>query len=118
MGCARQRPYLDISLAVLKRSGPNDENLVEFSEFKFERQVDLELELEAGSYIVLPRTSGCALRKPEAMNDEQVVLIDKITGNLTDEAVSTVTDIFRKFDMLLNRELSYTGNFIQLDSSI
>lgn len=90
--------------------GQNDENLVDYTEFKFERQVDLEVELEPGNYIVLPRTSGCAMRKPETLSDEPVSLIDKMTGSLTEDAVSTVTDIFRKFDMLLNRELSYTGN--------
>lgn len=29
-------------------------------------------------------------------------------GELSDLAASTVADIFRKFDMLLNRELTYT----------
>ena len=108
LGVSTLRPYLDISIAILKRQGSNNEALVDFTEFKFERQVDLEVELEPGNYIILPRTTGCALRKPEATNPEPVTLLDRF-GNLTEEAISAITDIFRKFDMLLNRELSYTG---------
>ena len=105
-GVAVSRPYLDISLAVLKRLNNNSVELVDFIDFKFERQVHLELELEAGSYIVLPRTTGCALKKTSDISTGAVPLVDRM-GNITDSLRSTIIDVFRKFDMLLNRELGF-----------
>lgn len=34
-------------------------------DFAAERQLELDVELEPGSYIILPRTSGCTLKRPE-----------------------------------------------------
>ena len=38
-----------------------------------------------------------------------VALVDRM-GQLSDAFKSTIVDIFRKFDMLLNRELGFVGN--------
>lgn len=107
-GVAHQRPYLDISLAILRKTGPNTEVIQSCTEFKFDRQIELEVELEPGTYIILPRTTGCTLRKPTTGSIETVPLISKY-GGFTAEAKSCFSDIFRKFDMLLNREMSYSG---------
>ena len=58
-----RRPYLDIGIAVLKRTSSGVE-LVDIKDLVSERQCELELDLEPGTYIILPRTSGCMLRRP------------------------------------------------------
>lgn len=107
-GVALNRPYLDISLVVLRRLRNNQVELVDFADFKFERQVHLELELESGSYIVLPRSTGCTLKKAGDLAVSAVPLLDRM-GGMTETYRSVVVDVFRKFDMLLNRELSFVG---------
>lgn len=108
VGVTVNRPYIDVSLVILKRLPNNNVELFDYVDFKFERQIHLEIELETGSYIILPRTTGCSLKKSSDMTTGAVPLLDQL-GNLTEAFRSTVIDIFRKFDMLLNRELSYAG---------
>lgn len=52
------------------------------------------------------RTTGCTLRRPADAKPENIKMMDK-SGKLHELVESTIIDIFRKFDMLLNRELSY-----------
>lgn len=59
-----RRPYLDVSAVVLKRTSEGIE-LVDLKDFVQDRQCEIEVTLEPGSYIILPRTSGCLLRRPE-----------------------------------------------------
>ena len=73
-GVLARRPYLDIGIAVLKRTMESFE-LVELKDFIQDRQCEIELNLEKGSYIVLPRTTGCTLRRPENAPIEQIQLI-------------------------------------------
>lgn len=47
------------------------------------------------------------LRRPQDAHDEHLQLIDS-HGNFHELFESTIQDVFRKFDMLLNRELSFT----------
>lgn len=103
-----QRPYLDVSLAVFKKLSGENQELVQCTEFNFERQVELEVHLDPGSYIIVPRTTGCSMRKTSNVDHEATPLLEKF-GYLTAEAKSCLKDIFRKFDMLLNRVLSYAG---------
>ena len=62
-GVLARRPYLDIGVAVLKRT-MNGVTLVDLKDFVTDRQCELDVTLEPGSYIILPRTSGCTLRRP------------------------------------------------------
>jgi hypothetical protein len=55
---------MDVSLAVLKCTAEGVE-LVDLKDFMQDRQCEMEVNLEPGSYIVLPRTTGCTLRRPE-----------------------------------------------------
>jgi len=55
---------MDVSLAVLKCTTEGVE-LVDLKDFMQDRQCEIEVNLEPGSYIVLPRTTGCTLRRPE-----------------------------------------------------
>lgn len=107
IGVAGKRQYLDIGIVVLKRLNDGTITVIGKQDFEIGRQTELEIVLEPGSYIVLPKTSGCLLKKPTDAPMERLKLMTT-KGELTDMAESTIADIFRKFDMLLNRELSYT----------
>ena len=50
----KKRGYLDVGLAVLKQ-GDNGYEVVQFAPLQRERQVELECNLEPGSYVVVPR---------------------------------------------------------------
>jgi len=61
----KRRPYMAVGIAIMKKV--ENEDGFEFSylkEFSQERQVELDIELEEGDYIILPRTSGCTLKRP------------------------------------------------------
>jgi len=57
------RPFIDISIAVLRKKPDNTLEVVDYVEFSRDRQVELEVKLDPGSYIILPRTTGCLLKK-------------------------------------------------------
>jgi len=62
--------------------------------------------LPEGSYILLPRTTGCTLRRPDNIKFQNLKLLSP-NDELTPLTRMCILDIFRKFDMLLNRELSF-----------
>lgn len=115
---------MDVSLAVLKCTTEGVE-LVDLKDFMQDRQCEIEVNLEPGSYIVLPRTTGCTLRRPEDAKPKDKKNIVKLlvpagsSDTIQKSSLSTdkrqmstlfditANDIFRKFDMLLNRELGY-----------
>jgi calpain-15 len=106
IGVALRRRYLDIGIVVLRRLQDGSISIVYAQELEIDREVELEITLDPGSYIILPRTTGCLLRRPADALPERVQLLDA-AGNLSELMNLTVADIFRKFDMLLNRELNY-----------
>ena len=106
-GVATRRSYLDIGFIVLKRLSDGSVAYVTSKDLVMDRQCELEVTLDPGAYIVLPRTTGCLLRRPVDLPSESVSLLSP-SGSLSELAESTINDVFRKFDMLLNRELSYT----------
>jgi predicted nucleic acid-binding protein len=67
-----RRPYLDVGIVVLKRTNDNNVELVDLKDFAIERQVELEVTLEPGSYIILARSTGCTLRRPADAQDENI----------------------------------------------
>jgi hypothetical protein len=71
LGVFAKRPYLEAGIVVLRRLGGGLE-LVDLRDFQQTRQCELELTLEPGSYIVVPRTTGCTLRPPAAPKDQQL----------------------------------------------
>jgi calpain-15 len=101
----RRRPYLDLSIAILRRTA-DGVDLVDLKDFVIDRQVELEVNLEPGSYIILPRTTGCLLKRPDNAAQQNVSLLNG-AGKLSDLLDTTLDEIFRKFDMLLQRELGY-----------
>ena len=69
-----RRPNLDLSIVVLKRQEETVE-LVDLKDFIQDRQISLEVNLDPGSYIILPRTTGCTLKAPTVKIDEQIKLL-------------------------------------------
>ena len=53
-----------IGIAILMKNKKGSYDLVFMKEFSAERQVELDVELEQGDYIIMPRTSGVALKRP------------------------------------------------------
>lgn len=103
---------MDIGIVVLKRTRDGLE-LIDLHDFQMVRQQELELTLEPGSYIILPRTSGCTLRRPEEAVDENISLLEKdlVTSPpcyfLHPLFEATIEDIFSKFDMSMNGVLGF-----------
>lgn len=81
-------------------------SLVEHKEYLIQRDTELELILEPGQYIVLPRTTGCSLRRPLQADAEAIKLIDH-QGNFHPTFRSTITDIFNKFDLIINHVIEF-----------
>ena len=61
---------------------------------------------EPRQYLIVPRTTGCGLKRPEYAEPEQIKLMDS-QGTLHPLFVSTIADIFNKFDL-------EGANFIEL----
>ncbi len=56
---------MDISLSVLKQdNNANEITHIETLDFTVSSNLQLELNLPAGSYIILPRTTGCFFGRP------------------------------------------------------
>ena len=89
---------------MLRRTA-NGLELVDIRDFQQTRQCDLELSLDAGSYIIVPRTTGCTLRPPQIPKDQQIRLMKKEKGQkiytMHPLFEVTIEDIFNKHDMLM-----------------
>ena len=73
-----------------------------------ERQVEIELELDEGEYLVIPRTSGCNLRKIIGMPDDPIHKLLDPHGELNPLVELTVKDIFRRLDkVMINNALDF-----------
>lgn len=66
------------------------------------------MELDEGEYIVVPRTSGCNLRKIPGTPDDPIPKLLDPYGDLTPLVDLTVKDIFRRLDkVMINNSLDY-----------
>lgn len=101
-----RRPYIDIGIIVLRKAADGSVSLYAFKDYQFERQNEIEVDLDPGSYIILPKTTGCTLKRPIDAANEDIKMLDK-NRRLNEIVHSTIIDIFRKYDMLLTRELTY-----------
>lgn len=70
------------------------------------RDCEVECVLEPGSYIVVPRTTGCAIRRPLDAEPENIRLVND-NGQASDIFDSTVADIFRKFDLIISNTIDF-----------
>lgn len=102
-----RKQMMDISLSILRQdSNANEISHIESLDFSIAPNIQIELALPPGNYLILPRTTGCFFGRP---NDKQNVtpapLYNAEEKRLTPIFVNLIKDIFKKFDMLLNREL-------------
>lgn len=73
-----------------------------------ERQVELQVKLTPGRYIVLPRTTGgLMVNKPKDLVAQAPTSLLNASGELSSAMSGVVEDIFRKFDLFIGRELNY-----------
>lgn len=73
-GVLSRRPYLDVSIAILRRTAEGVD-IVDLKDFVQDRQCEIEVNLEPGSYIILPRTTGCTLKRPEGAPHQPIQLL-------------------------------------------
>lgn len=72
------------------------------------RDCEIECVLEPGSYIVVPRTTGCAMKRPaDADEQERVQGLLQADGTPVELLESTITDIFKKFDLVISNTIDY-----------
>jgi len=108
-----RKNLLDISISVLKLEVNNITNKNEIShiqtyDLSMTPNLQLELNLPVGQYIILPRTSGCLFGRNVLNNNcrtEEIYNLE--TKNFSQIFINTVKDIFKKFDILLNKCLNY-----------
>jgi len=96
-GVLSRRPYLDIGIAILKRTAEGVA-LCDLKDFVTDRQCELELNLEPGSYIILPRTTGCLLKRPLEAVKENFPLIN--SNNVLDPRVETTVNVSSRLSFL------------------
>jgi len=96
-----------IGVAILKKQKNGKLDLIYMKDFSAERQVELDVELEVGEYIILPRTSGCSLKRPPAAKSQYLQLIDA-NGNMNSLGEIVIKDIFSRLDKVtINNVLEY-----------
>lgn len=70
--------------------------------------MELDVELEPGEYLILPRTSGCTMKRPPAAKSEYIKLLDN-SGELNPVAELCIRDIFRRLDkVIINNIVEYS----------
>ena len=110
-----RKNLLDISISVLKldvnaTTNKNEISHIQTYDFSMSPNLQLELNLPVGQYIILPRTSGCLFGRNVLNNNnnnktEEIYNLE--TKTFSQIFINTVKDIFKKFDILLNKCLNY-----------
>jgi hypothetical protein len=95
-----------MGLAIIKRN-PEGSSLLTYKDFVMARDCEIEIVLEPGSYIVVPRTTGCAIRRPLEVDPSDLVHSLFEEGQPSQLFESTVADIFRKFDLVISNTIDF-----------
>ena len=114
-----RKNLLDISISILKlelNNSTNKNEIIHIQTYDFSMSPNLQLEfnLPSGQYLIVPRTSGCLFgrtvlnkienKKNENINNEIYSIETKTFSSIF---INTVKDIFKKFDILLNKSLGF-----------
>ena len=115
-----RKNLLDISISVLKLElniNTNKNEIIHIQTYDFSMSPNLQLEfnLPAGQYLIVPRTSGCLFgrsilneQKNENKKNNTINELYNIeTKVFSSIFINTVKDIFKKFDILLNKSLGF-----------
>jgi len=96
----RRRPYLAIGVTVLQRDRSGKLQIVMAKHLNLDRQTEIDIVLEPGEYMILPRTSGCTLKKvPLTPADPVLKLLEG--EDLHPILELTIKDIFRRLDKVV-----------------
>mmetsp|Transcript_3680 Transcript_3680/g.3608 ORF Transcript_3680/g.3608 Transcript_3680/m.3608 type:complete len:416 (-) Transcript_3680:276-1523(-) len=109
-GVLPRRPYLDFGMAIIKRGETIHEGstLLSFKDYVMARDCEVEIVLEPGSYIVVPRTTGCNIRRPvDADEQEPAPYLVNENGEPHEIFKSTIADIFKKFDLVISNTIDF-----------
>lgn len=98
---------MDAGLAILKMEKELGSQLILHKDYLVQRDIEVELILEPGQYLVVPRTTGCSLKRPEDAEPEQVKFMDH-QGTFHPLFDATISDIFNKFDLVVSHTIDYT----------
>ena len=116
IGVNKLRPYIDIGISILKQNG-EVYKLFDFCDTEFKREIFLEMELEKGEYIIVPRSVGISLKYK--FNEKNIY-----SYSLRNPLVlSFVKDLFEKYDIICNgyldfKELKSFYKFLEKDLSL
>lgn len=72
-----------------------------------ERDVEMEAILEAGTYILVPRTTGCNIGRPDMADTDPVELLNTAQDGLSEIFDACVQEIFNRFDIVINESLDF-----------
>ena len=112
-----RKNLLDISLSLLKlelNNNTNKNEIIHIQTYDFSMSPNLQLEfnLPPGQYIIVPRTSGCLFGrsvineiKTEQKRGGEIYNME--TKAFSQIFINTVKDVFKKFDILLNKSLGF-----------
>lgn len=106
-GTLPRKGYIDFGMALIKRDAIEGSSFIQHKDLSIGRDCEMECLLEPGSYLVVPRTSGCGIKRPQNATDpEGIQLLDK-EGNFTEIFESTLIDIFKKFDLVITNSIDF-----------
>lgn len=104
-----RKQLMDISITILKQdSTKNEISHIKTLDFAHSCNIQTELNLPTGNYIILPRTTGCFFGRPfENQIQGKTPLYNYEDKKFNPVFISTIKDIFKKFDLLLNRKIGF-----------
>ena len=115
-----RKNLMDISISVLKlelNSSTNKNEIIHIQTYDFSMSPNLQLEfnLPPGQYLIVPRTSGCLfgrcilndLKTENKKIEDNPDIYNVETKTFSSVFINTVKDIFKKFDILLNKSLGF-----------
>ena len=104
-----RKNILDISLAIFKQDNDISKiSLVKALDYSFSSNIQVEIKLPPGNYIIFPRTTGLFFsNSSQGLKNTQINIYNQNTEKFSDIFINVIKDIFNKFDMLLNRYLGY-----------
>lgn len=107
IGVSDRRPYIDMGFALLRKNEQEQTELVEFKDYAMDRDVEMEAILEPGTYILVPRTTGCNIGRPNMADTHIVDLLNTNGDGLSEVFECCVEEIFRRFDIVINESLDF-----------
>lgn len=103
LGTLDQAAYIDTGVALLKTE-ERGTSLIEFKDFQVAKDTEIEAILDPGTYIIVPRTTGCRFPRPVAkkvpMPFKEELMVEDSLGNraLTPKMEMMCEQIFNHFD--------------------